>query len=66
MLGRPKLFSSAFGELWGRRFFRELGEGADESALCAIGSVTNGLLASVEGFRLFILAGRDSWSQSGF
>lgn len=44
----------------------ESGEGADQSALCASGSVPNGPLGNGDGSGMVVLAGIDYLTQSGF
>lgn len=54
-------------EEWNYFYLRlESREGADQSALCAIGSVTNGPLGSADGSGMGVLAGIDYLGQSGF
>lgn len=63
MLRGVKLFWFSSRELWGRVLLRRKtsgGEGDYESALCAIRTVTKGLLRLVDSFGMVIPAGIDS------
>lgn len=63
MLRGVKLFRFSFRELWGQlRLRRKTSgrEGVYESALCAVRTVTKGLLRCVDSFGMVIPAGTDS------
>lgn len=63
MLRGVKLFRFSFRELWGHLLLQRKSsgrEGVSESALCAVRTVTKGLLRCVDSFGMVIPAGTDS------